>query len=85
MDNDSKLHLLTPFIKRIAFLNQKAYTLAQLGCRQVVRQRILIPPFVGSNPATPAKVDLPKLLKFLTFEYKKLQFNIIFTSVSKKT
>ena len=36
-----------------------------------------------TRPLQP-KVDLPKLLKFLTFEYKKLQFNIIFTSVSKK-
>ena len=26
-----------------------------MGCRQVVRHRVLIPAFAGSNPATPAK------------------------------
>ena len=47
--------------------NINTITNSKLGCRQVVRQRFLVSSFVGSNPATPARVQ--KSLEIATFSF----------------
>lgn len=47
-----------------------------MGCRQVVRQRFLIPSFVGSNPATPTKTDKSLEIATFSFIYKRLQMSV---------
>ena len=47
-----------------------------LDCRQVVRQRVLIPSFVGSNPATPAKTDKSLEIATFSFIYKHLIWSV---------
>ena len=46
--------LPAPVSHGLARLARDGYTDALLGRRQVVRQRLLVPPFAGSNPAAPA-------------------------------
>ncbi len=52
-------------IRRIASVPEgsgldRRLEIRNLGCRQVVRHRVLIPAFAGSNPATPANFGYSK-------------------------
>ena len=41
-----------------------------LGCRQVVRQRVLVPSFAGSSPAIPARIKIDsKGVYFFTLSF----------------